>query len=116
MVDELAQKCEESGELLVAAELDTISMLVVTADKEISVGVSSLADDLQRHFPKMDTELALHTAKVLYAKNECREEEEEDVDAEEKEGIFPMSALPLKERRQGPRPEDVPIGTVEWWK
>lgn len=28
---------------------------------------------------------------------------------------FPMGALPQKERRQGPRPQDVKPGRPDWW-
>jgi hypothetical protein len=124
MMDELALRCEENGEFKTAVELDTISMLVVAASSEIPAGVSRLADDLQKHFPRMGIERALHTARTLYAAHDCSEEEpDEDAEAEEKEGggtgaggILPLNAYPGREKRQGPRPQDVPIGTPEWWK
>jgi hypothetical protein len=116
MLDELAAASENRGEFEVASRLDAISMLVVTASQDIPAEVSTLADDLKRHFPKMDTEHALHIANSLYAEHDVADEDEQE-EGEEKESEirFPSSALPNKERRQGPRPEDVPVGTVEWW-
>lgn len=41
----------------------------------------------------------------------------EDAEDEDVEGFtgFPMGALPQKERRQGPRPQDVKPGRPDWW-
>lgn len=108
MIDGLAQAAEQVGDIKTAARLDEISQLVVTAEEKGSPTVALLANDLRKYFPSLDAEQALHAAKKLHT--EYGEEE-----GEEKEGIFPTYTLPNKERRQGPRPEDVPIGTTEFW-
>lgn len=47
------------------------------------------------------------------------EDEGEDSSSEEepkdKEGFFPVSALPIKERRKGPNPKDVGVAKPDWW-
>lgn len=112
MLDDLALRLESKGEFEVAAKLDTISQLVVTADKELPAKISFLAEDLKVYFPHLDTEEALHISKMLHEQYEKKEDEET---GEEKEGIFPISALPFKYHREGPRPQDVPEGKAEWW-
>lgn len=109
MIDYLAQASEQLGDIKTASKLDQISQLVLTAEEEGSAFVALLASDLRKHFPAMDTEKSLELAKQLQVEYGTQEE------GEEKEGIFPTYTLPNKERRQGPRPEDVPVGTTEWW-
>ena len=105
MIDGLAQAAEQVGDIKTAARLDIISQLVVTAEEKGSATVALLAADLRKYFPSLDAEQALIAAKKLHT--------EYGEEGEEKEGIFPTYTLPNKERRQGPRPEDVPIGTTE---
>ena len=45
---------------------------------------------------------------------EAAMEDAEDEDTEAFSG-FPMGALPYKERKQGPRPQDVKPGRPDWW-
>ena len=107
MIDGLAHAAEQIGDIKTAARLDIISQLVVTSEEKGSATVALLAADLRKYFPSLDAEQALHAAKKLHT--------EYGEEGEEKEGIFPTYTLPNKERRQGPRPEDVPIGTPEFW-
>jgi hypothetical protein len=107
MIDYLAKASEELGDLKTASKLDSISQLVLSAEEENSSLVNALAMDLRKYFPTMDVEQSLVLAKNL--------QQEYGTEGEEKEGYFPLSALPHKFRREGPRPEDVPVGTTDWW-
>ena len=51
----------------------------------------------------------IETIDVSY--DEKDEEEPEDTEG----GYFPAGALPQKERRKGPRPQDVKPGRPDWW-
>jgi hypothetical protein len=39
----------------------------------------------------------------------------DDAFGSDKKSFYPIGLLPNKQDKQGPRPEDVPIGTPEWW-
>ena len=113
-LDNLAIEFESRGELTYASVLDEITNLLLTADQDIPSDVSNLADVLRAHLP-IPPEEALSVAKELFSKY--------SVGGDEVEGeigfitnYFPAGGLPHKERRHGPRLEDVQPGKAEWWK
>lgn len=115
-IDDLAQEFEARGELVNAAALDEIGNLLTAAEQEIPQDVSDLANLLMQYI-NIQPEEAIAASQELFAKYGCK-----DVSGAELEGelgfptnISPVGMLPYKERREGPRPEDVPVGQAEWW-
>ena len=117
-LDDLADSFEHEGDVVKSILLDKVANLLVLAEKEVSTEVSAFAEILSKYLD-VEPEDSLILASNLIEKYGSKVESE----AEEKEGdisgllnSFPVGALPQKERRQGPDPKDISIGTPEFWK
>lgn len=111
-LDNLATEFELRGELVYAAVLDEITGLLITADQDIPADISNLADVLRSHL-SISPEEALAVAKELFSKYSGGDEIEGEIGFIT--NYFPAGGLPHKERRKGPRSEDVHPGKAEWW-
>lgn len=105
LLDKLALSCENRGDHVIAYKIDRIANLLAGLAKDPVVG---LAAELQKFFPHLSEKEALHTAQKLY--------DELSVNGDTKESFFPIGNLANPHAKQGPRPEDVPVGTTEWWR
>lgn len=117
-IDELALEFEQRGELVQAAALDEISQLLETAEQEVPQEITDLAN-LLGQYVNIQPEEALAVAQELFAKYGNKDSSMVGSELEGELGfptnISPVGMLPQKERREGPRPEDVPVGQAKWW-
>lgn len=113
-LDELSTDFENKGELEHSTIIDKVSSLLLTAEKELPKSISSFADILTQHFD-VDSEEALAISQELFERY-GNEGSEINGDWGFLTNYFPMSALPYKERREGPRKEDISPGKVKWWQ
>jgi hypothetical protein len=123
-LDDLASSFEEAGDIKTAAKLDVITQILSTANKDLSDHVNKLTDMLCGYL-KIDPEEAISISADLVEKYGLKDEliKEEDSEVEGTElgiglptNIFPIGALPQKERRQGPDANLVDINNPAWWE
>lgn len=113
-LDELSVDFENNGEFEYSTIIDKVSSLLTTAEQDIPQNVSNFADILVQHF-NINSEEALAISQELFDRY-SNEGSEIDGEWGFLTNFFPIGALPYKERREGPRKEDVAPGKAKWWQ